>query len=250
VAVPIRDILVQAASETLNFPRVLVVSTIDAIQLYVNGSTDVTAGIPFTVSKAEDGPEGRPYPFSGAFASVIPGVQVVSGNNVFQFSAQDKVYAMPGFHTWAAHVVVADDPPPVLLQLPTTFRASTVTYTDVDDFLAGTGWGESLVSAVGFDATNAYSAGLHIQLSNLPLDPAQADQVTVDFDDGAIVLASVQLTETGPQTGVFVGTANQGPVRLMLGGVASLTSTSVNRLSAAYIVQGLKSPRPAVGCRQ
>ena len=185
--------------DTLPSPR----GTIDSAQLYVNGAPDSFADIAVSVSKQENGPVGRQYPYSGSFNQVIQSVPLVSGNNVFQFAAKDKVYGMPGYHTWSAEVRVTepeDDESGV--NLPPSFFSMTV----------------SLPAAT--------------------LNAQQADQVTVAYTDGTNSVSGIQLNETSADSGVFVGTVNQQAVQLTLADVSTLTATKRDVLAASLAIGG------------
>lgn len=191
--------ITSAVCDTLPSPR----GTIDTAHLYVNGAPNSFADIAVSVSKKEDGPVGGQYPYSGTFNQTIQGVPLVSGNNVFQFTAKDKVYGMPGYHTWITDIRVTepeDDsgsttPPPSAFTLAVTLPAAT-------------------------------------------LNAEEADQVTLAYSDGTSTLSGIQLNETSTDSGVFVGTANQQAVQLSLTDVTTLTTTKRDVLTATLLIGG------------
>lgn len=208
---------------------------IDTVQFYANGQSEPIENVAVSVSKGTGTQLGKEFPYAGSFNKKIHDVPLVAGNNVFKIAAQDKVFNLPGFHTWTAEVRVIEsedgevgegllsqpqDAPsttPSSLELtvalpiqneltnaqvlPTVLKEGNET---VESFtMAETEAGSRLFnSSVG-------SQGYMLQISEEPVLAAdKRDVIVVNWNNGDEASGSVRqirLLETTNDSGVFSG---------------------------------------------
>lgn len=160
-------------------------------QLWVNNAEEPQAQINVTATKEENGPRHKPYPYSGSFEQVINNVPLSPGTNVFKVTAEDEVYHMPGYNTWAANVQVNG---------PEDEEVDPVVFA-------------------GVAGVNERFA-LTVQLPQ-PWFAWEPDTLTATLDLNGTAHADVELTETEDDNGIFIGTLPDGrAVHLTLGPTA------------------------------
>ena len=82
--------------------------SITTAQLWVNGADTPQAEFAVEADKQDNGPRTRPHPYKGSFETTVFNVPLTPGMNTFKITAQDAVYALPGYSTWCVTVTVEE----------------------------------------------------------------------------------------------------------------------------------------------